>query len=59
MWVILPGVLGWSQHTLTQRSSLERRGVQQVQTDFLEVAVNFLQLTQQHAPLLLDLSLVQ
>lgn len=57
--LMLPGIVGWSQHTLTQRCALESCGMQQVQTDFLEVAIDFLQLTQQNAPLLLDLSLVQ
>lgn len=56
---MLPGIFGWSQHTLTQRCALESCSMQQVQTDFLEVAIDFLQLTQQNAPLLLDLSLVQ
>lgn len=59
LWFILPGIFGRSQHTLTKRCTLECCGMQQVQTNLLEVAINFLQLTQQHAPLLLDLSLIQ
>lgn len=57
--LLLPGIAGRSQHALPQWCALERRGVQQVQTDVLDVVLHLLELTQYHGPLLLDLSLVQ
>lgn len=54
-----PGTAGGAQHTVSQSSPLEGCGMQQVQANFLQVALNFLQLTQDHAPLLLDFSLVK
>lgn len=59
MCVSLPGIVGGSQHTVAQRRALEGRGVQQVEANILEVALDFLQLAQHHAPLLLDLGLAQ
>ncbi|TNN40231.1 hypothetical protein EYF80_049605 [Liparis tanakae] len=56
---LLPGIGGGSQHTLPQRGALEGGGVQQVEADLLRVALDFLQLAQHHAPLLLDLRLAQ
>lgn len=54
-----PGTAGGAQHTVSQSSPLEGCGMQQVQANFLQVALNFLQLMQDHAPLLLDFSLVK
>lgn len=59
MQLFLPGIVRGSQHTMSQRGSLEGCSMQQVQANFLQVALHFLQLTQHHAPLLLDLCLAQ
>lgn len=59
MQFLLPRIVGGSQHTVSQRCALVSSGMQQVQADILKVTLNFLQLTQHHTPLLLNLCLIQ
>lgn len=59
MQFFLPCIVGGSQHAVSQSSALEGCGMQQVEANFLEVTLDFLELTQHHTPLLLDVCLVQ
>lgn len=56
---LLPGGVGGSQHTVAQRGTLESGRVQQVQTNFLQVAFHFLQFAKDEASLLVNLRLAQ